>query len=70
MEREKVEKDRNELQSRTIHLEASVATLTERLQQVTLSGDKAWSLLQGSTPPEPTALAGDTATPDLFEGRS
>lgn len=45
-ETEKVGKVRDELQARVIQLEASVATLTERLQQISTSRDELWRLLQ------------------------
>lgn len=70
VDREKEGKARNELQQRVIQLEASVATLTERLQQ----RNEVWQLLKGQAkldPQKDSALGQDQAgldalTMDLF----
>lgn len=46
-EADKAGKARDELQARVIQLEASAATLAERLQQISASRDELWQLLQG-----------------------
>lgn len=60
---EKAGKARDELQARATHLEASVATLTERLQQLRASRDELLQLLQGKSEPATEPLEGVSDTP-------
>lgn len=53
---EKTGQARDELQSRVTHLAANVATLTERLQQLSASRDELWQLLQGKPEPAMTLI--------------
>ena len=76
LEAGKAGKARDELQAHATRLEASVATLTERLQLLSASRDELWQLLQGKSEPAtgPLDVAPDTpndqedASVDLFAG--
>ncbi|MEC5207519.1 chromosome segregation ATPase [Vogesella perlucida] len=63
----KTGKARDELQARAAHLEASVATLTERLQLLSASRDELWQLLQGKSEPTTKPLEGVPDTPGSQE---
>lgn len=64
---EKTGKVRDELQARATQLEANVATLTERLQQLSASRDELWQLLQRKSEPATKPLEGVSDTPGSQE---